>query len=141
MTPETIALVQDSFRKVAPISDAAADIFYGRLFETAPQVRPLFPQDMSGQKKKLMTTLAYAVNTLRDLDTLVPALQALGVKHNDYGVTDDQYDVVGAALLYTLEKGLGEAWSPELRDAWAEVYGIAASVMKDAQAKARLAAE
>ena len=140
MTPQTIELVQQSFKKVAPIALQAADIFYDRLFEIAPGLRPLFPAEMKGQKVKLMSTLGYAVNTLRDLDALVPALQKLGAQHVSYGVQDAHYDTVGAALLYTLEKGLGEAWTPELRDAWAEVYTTAASVMKQGAA-ARQAAE
>lgn len=124
MTPETINLVQESFRKVAPIADQAADIFYARLFEIAPGLRRMFPDDMTGQKRKLMSTLAFAVNSLRDLDTLLPALKDLGIRHIGYGVEDEQCDTVGAALLYALEKGLGDAWSQELHDAWAEVYGF-----------------
>ena len=130
MIPETIILVQNSFRKGATIADKLSDIFYARLFEIGPELRNMFPDDMSGQKRKLMSTLAFAVNSLRDPDALMPALKALGARHIDYKVKDAQYDIVGAALLYTLEKGLGDAWSPELHDAWAEVYDTMASVMK-----------
>lgn len=136
MTPEQIKLVQDSFKSVAPIADAAADIFYARLFEVAPQVRPMFPQDMSGQKKKLMQMIGTAVNSLHQVDTIVAAVQDLGRRHVGYGVKDEHYDIVGAALLYTLGKGLGEAFTPEVEKAWAETYGLLASVMKDAAAKA-----
>ena len=132
MTPKTIILVQNSFRKVAPIADQAADIFYDRLFEIAPELRGMFPAEMTGQKRKLMSTLAFAVNSLRDLDALMPALRDLGARHNGYEVKNEHYGTVGAALLYTLEKGLGDAWSPELHDAWAEVYGTVSSVMKQA---------
>ena len=136
MTPETINLVQESFRKVAPIADQTADIFYSRLFEIAPELRRMFPDDMSGQKRKLMSTLAFAVNSLRDLDTLLPALKNLGIRHIGYGVEDEHYDTVGSALLYALEKGLADAWSNELHDAWASVYGTMSSVMKQAAMEA-----
>jgi len=140
MNPQTIDLVQRSFGKVAPIADSAADIFYNRLFELAPEFRPMFPEEMSQQKKKLMATLAFAVNSLKNLDALLPALKGLGARHKDYGVTDEHYATVGAALLYTLEKGLGDDWTPELKAAWAEVYGVASSVMIEAAAAARAAA-
>lgn len=133
MTPEKIAMVQDSFKKVAPISDVAADIFYDRLFEIAPQVRPLFPEDMSEQKKKLMQMLAIAVNGLTKLDEILPAVQDLGRRHNAYDVTAEHYDYVGAALLFALGKGLGDAFTDELKDAWTETYNTLAGVMIEAQ--------
>lgn len=133
MTPEKIALVQDSFAKVAPIAETAADIFYDRLFEIAPEVRPLFPEVMTDQKKKLMQMLATAVNGLKDLDAIVPAVQALGARHQAYGVKEEHYDSVGAALLFTLGKGLGDAFTPEVEAAWTDTYGILAGVMIDAQ--------
>ena len=133
MTPEKIALVQDSFAKVAPIAETAADIFYDRLFEIAPEVRPLFPEIMTDQKKKLMQMLATAVNGLKDLDAIVPAVQNLGARHVGYGVKEEHYDSVGAALLFTLGKGLGDDFTPEVEAAWTETYGILAGVMIDAQ--------
>ena len=90
MTPEQITLVQASFQKVVPIAGTAADLFYDRLFETAPQTRALFPQDMAEQKKKLMAMLGTAVANLHKLDTILPAVQALGQRHKGYGVTADQ---------------------------------------------------
>ncbi|SFI22735.1 globin family protein [Albimonas pacifica] len=135
MTPEKVALVQTSFKKVAPIADTAADIFYARLFEIAPEVRSLFPEQMGDQKKKLMQMLATAVNNLHKVETIVPAVQDLGRRHVAYGVKDAHYDTVGAALLYTLEKGLGEDWTPEVADAWTETYGIVATTMKTAAAE------
>ena len=135
MTPEKVKLVQESFQKVAPIAGTAADIFYARLFETAPEVRPLFPADISGQKGKLMQMLGVAVNGLSDLQSIVPAVQDLGRRHVPYGVKDEHYDAVGAALLYTLEKGLGDAWTPEVADAWTETYGVLADTMKAAAAE------
>jgi hemoglobin-like flavoprotein len=136
MSPEKIALVQDSFKKVVPIAGPAADIFYDRLFEIAPDVRGLFPEDMTEQKKKLMQMLAIAVNGLTKLDEILPAVQDLGRRHNGYDVTAAHYDKVGEALIFTLDKGLGEAFTPEVKDAWVETYGALAGVMIEAQAKA-----
>jgi len=132
MTPEQIKLVQTSFAQVAPIADTAADLFYGRLFEIAPDVRKMFPQDLSGQKKKLMAMLGTAVAGLSRLDTLLPAVRALGQRHVGYGVSTEQYVPVGAALLWTLEKGLGEAFTPDVREAWATTYRVLASAMINA---------
>ncbi len=132
MTPHQISLVQTSFAKVVPIADTAADLFYGRLFEIAPEVRRLFPDDMTEQKKKLMAMLGTAVGSLTRLDTLMPAVRALGARHAGYGVTAAQFAPVGAALLWTLEQGLGEAFTPEVRQAWATVYNTLSSIMIDA---------
>ncbi len=133
MTPEQIELVQSSFKKVAPIADTAADIFYDRLFEIAPDTRALFPEVMTDQKKKLMQMIGIAVNGLRDLDAIVPAVKDLGARHHGYKVTDAHYDSVGAALIYTLGKGLGDDFTPETKAAWTETYGLLAGVMKEAQ--------
>ncbi len=133
MTPEQIALVQDSFKKVVPIAGPAADIFYDKLFEIAPQVRPLFPEDMSDQKKKLMQMIGIAVNGLTKLDEILPAVQDLGRRHNDYKVEPEHYDYVGEALIYALGQGLGDGFTDELKAAWVETYGTLASVMIDAQ--------
>lgn len=139
MTPEKIAMVQASFKKVAPIADTAADIFYDRLFEIAPQVRSLFPEDMTDQKKKLMQMIGIAVNGLTRLDDILPAVQDLGRRHNGYNVTEEHYDYVGAALLYTLGKGLGDDFTPELEEAWTATYATLATVMIDAQKEAAAA--
>jgi nitric oxide dioxygenase len=122
MTPQDIKLVQDSFAKVAPISEQAAELFYGRLFEIAPQVRAMFPDDMKEQRKKLMATLVVVVNGLTNLETILPAASALAKKHVGYGAQAAHYPVVGEALLWTLEKGLGDAWTPELKEAWVAAY-------------------
>lgn len=140
MTPTQIELVQSSFQKVLPIADTAADIFYARLFEIGPEVRPLFPEDMREQKKKLLKLLAMAVNGLNRVEEVVPALQACGARHNSYNVKLEQYDTVGAALLYTLGKGLGDDFTPEVEEAWTECYSLVAGVMKEAQASAAAAA-
>ncbi|SMX30695.1 globin family protein [Actibacterium lipolyticum] len=132
MDATQIDMIQGSFKKVVPISDAAADIFYSRLFEVAPEVKPMFKGELKEQGKKLMTTLGAVVNGLKNLDAIVPVAQQLAVKHVDYGVQPDHYPVVGETLIYTLEKGLGEDFTPELRNAWVAAYGTLSSVMIDA---------
>lgn len=132
MTPEQVTMVQESWEKCVPIADTAADLFYGKLFELDPELRSLFPEEMADQKKKLMQMITTAVRGLNDLDALVPAVQALGKRHVGYKVTAPMYDTVGAALLDTLEKGLGEAWNEELKEAWTLTYGTLAKVMIDA---------
>lgn len=132
VTPQQIELVQASFKKVVPIAGTAADLFYDRLFKIAPTVRPMFPEDLAEQKKKLIGMLATAVSSLHKLETIVPAVQDLGRRHKGYGVTAEHYTPVGAALLWTLEQGLGEAFTPEVKVAWTEAYTALAGVMKGA---------
>jgi hemoglobin-like flavoprotein len=129
MTPTQVKLIQVSFAKVAPISEQAAALFYGRLFEIAPEVKPLFKGDMTEQGRKLMGTLAVVVNGLGDLDAILPAASALAKRHVAYGVTPDHYTPVGAALLWTLERGLGPQWTPELAVAWADAYATLSGFM------------
>ena len=129
MTPEQIKLVQESFAKVAPISETAAALFYNRLFEMAPQVKAMFPADMTEQRKKLMATLAVVVNGLGNLESILPAASALATRHVGYGAKREHYPVVGAALLWTLEEGLGDGWTPELADAWTAAYGTLSGFM------------
>ena len=132
-------LVQSSFATITPIADDAAVLFYQRLFEMAPELRPMFRGDMAEQRKKLMQMLTAAVKGLDRLEQLVPVVQDLGRRHVHYGVEDRHYDTVGAALLWTLEMGLGAAFTAEVKDAWATVYGILATTMKTAAAEAQLA--
>ncbi|WP_371422158.1 globin family protein [Tardiphaga sp.] len=129
MNASDVALVQDSFKKVAPISDVAADLFYGRLFEIAPQVKPMFRGDMKEQGRKLMATLGVVVTGLTRLETVLPAASALAKQHVAYGVKAEHYPIVGGALLWTLEKGLGDAWTPELASAWTAAYGTLSGYM------------
>ena len=129
MTPEQVALVQQSFAKVAPISEAAAVMFYDRLFEVAPTVKAMFPADMTEQRKKLMATLAAVVNGLSNLESILPAASALATRHVAYGAKAEHYPVVGATLLWTLEKGLGEAWTAELAAAWGAAYAALSGYM------------
>ncbi len=141
MNSEQVKLVQGSFAKVLPIADIAADLFYTRLFELDPSLRHMFPTDMAEQKHKLMMTLKFAVNSLSRLDELVPAVQALGRRHAGYGVKDEHYNTVGAALLWTLEQGLGEAFTPEVKAAWIAVYTLLAKTMQQAAAETNRMAE
>lgn len=129
MTPQEVALVQASFAKVAPISDKAGELFYGRLFEIAPQVRPMFPDDITEQRKKLMKMLGMVVNNLHQVEKIVPAAQDLGRRHVAYGAKPEHYPVVGEALLWTLETGLGPEFTPEVKSAWVAAYGTLSSVM------------
>jgi len=122
MTQTQVSLIQDSFAKVAPISAQAASMFYGRLFEIAPEVKPLFRGDMTEQGRKLMATLAVVVNGLANLDAILPAASALAKRHVAYGVKPGHYMPVGEALLWTLERGLGSGWTPELAAAWTAAY-------------------
>lgn len=135
MNSEQKVLVQESFAKVVPISETAADLFYNRLFELDPSLRPLFKGDMKEQGRKLMDMLGIAVKGLDDVGKIVPAVQALGERHGGYGVKDKDYDTVATALLWTLEQGLGKDFTPEVKTAWTEVYILLSSVMKDAAAK------
>ena len=132
MTPQQIALVQSSWQQVLTVRATAADLFYARLFEVAPQVRVLFRRDLHAQGAMLMATLDAVVTGLSQLDELLPKARALAQRHVGYGVQPEHYDSVGMALLWTLEQGLGPTFSAELRAAWAEAYQVLADAMKRA---------
>jgi len=133
MTPHQENLIKESFGMVAPIADQAATIFYARLFELDPAIERLFRRtDMDAQRKNLMQTLTVVVKGIDRLDALVPAVQALGRRHAGYGVRESHYATVGEALLWTLEQGLGEGFTPDVRAAWATAYGTLAAVMIEA---------
>jgi hemoglobin-like flavoprotein len=136
MNHKQIELVQSSFAEVLPIAETAAGLFYDRLFELDPSLRGLFRGDMKEQGKKLMDMIAVVVVNLRQLDRIVPGVRALGARHTSYGVQDEHYDTVGAALLWTLEQGLGELFTDDVHDAWATAYTLLATTMKDAAAEA-----
>ena len=125
-------LVQTSFKLVEEKADIAADLFYQRLFDTAPELRSLFPEDLRDQKKKLMAALKVLVNTLDNPDKLIPILEDMGRKHKGYGVVEDHYVPVADALVWTLEEGLGAAFTEELRHAWTALYSAVASIMIEA---------
>lgn len=136
MDQESIRLVQQTWKQVDPIREQAAALFYGRLFELDPSLRPLFKGDMAEQGRKLMNMLATAAMGIDRLDGIVGEVQALGRRHVAYGVQDAHYDTVGAALLWTLEQGLGDAFTPQVKAAWAEAYTLLADTMKQAAADA-----
>ena len=137
-TMTQIELVQRTFAVVAPLADDVAALFYRRLFEIDPSLQSMFRGDMAAQRRKLMVMLTAAVKGLPRLDRLVPVLQDLGRRHADYGVIESHYETVGNALIWTLEKGLGPDFTPEVREAWTTVYGVLAATMK-AGAEERLA--
>ena len=129
MTTNEKSLVKETFAKVVPIADTAAALFYGRLFELDPSLRSLFQTDIREQGKKLMQMLGYCVGKLDELDELVPAVKDLGRKHAGYGAEEEDYATVGGALLWTLEQGLGAAFTPEVKTAWTAVYELLAATM------------
>lgn len=132
MTLQQIQLVQTSYLQIVPVADIAADLFYARLFELDPALRRLFPTDLREQKKKLMTMLALAVNGLSRLDQLLPALQDLGRRHAAYGVLPAHYNTVAAALLWTIEAGLGAGFTRDVCEAWVSAYMLISSTMLNA---------
>ena len=128
----SIPLVQQSWQLVVPIRDVAADLFYAKLFELDPSLKALFKGDMKAQGSKLMTMIGVAVANLDRPETLMPVLKGLGARHGGYGVKDHHYDTVAVALLDTLHRGLGDAFTPAISAAWVEVYGVLADTMKAA---------
>nr|VFJ89835.1 MAG: Hemoglobin-like flavoprotein [Candidatus Kentron sp. LFY] len=132
MTPEQTILIRDTWKKVEPIADTAAELFYARLFEMDPSLEVLFKSDMKTQGAKLMKMIAMAVSALDRFEAVIPSIQSSGRRHVGYDVKEEDYDTVGGALLWTLEKGLGSEFTPEVEDAWAALYGKLASIMKDA---------
>jgi hemoglobin-like flavoprotein len=136
MTPETIRLVRSTFAQILPVADLAADLFYDRLFTLDPSLRRLFAADLERQKHALMSTLRVAVEHLDRPDELVPIVEQLGLRHAGYGVQSAHYATVGSALLWTLEQGLGPAFTPDVRAAWTDVYDLLATTMQAAAARA-----
>ena len=129
-TETDIKLVRRTFDLVVPVAGVAADLFYDRLFYLAPSLRRLFPEDMRDQKRQLMVMIATAVQSLDDLDGLIPQVKALGARHARYGVTAAHYRTVGAALIWTLERGLGNVFTPDVERAWTRVYHLLAATMQ-----------
>lgn len=132
ITPTQKGLVQETFRLVVPIAPTAAALFYQRLFDLDPKVRPMFKGDIGEQGMMLMQALALAVKWLDRPEALRPVLRNLGRRHVKYGVTDAHYDTVGAALIWTLERGLGERFTADVREAWVAAYDLVATTMKGA---------
>jgi hemoglobin-like flavoprotein len=133
MTPDQKRLVRETWKHAAATAEEAADLFYRRLFEIDPTTRDLFrTTDMFAQRQKLLQTQGFAIGSLDNLEILTSTLEDLGRRHASYGVTDAQYDSMGAALLWTLEQRLGRAWTPAAASAWTEAYGLLAALMRDA---------
>ena len=135
MNHKQIELVQASFTNVLPIAETAAKLFYKRLFELDPSLRSMFHGDMKQQGKKLMDMIALVVVNLRNIERVLPGVTALGKRHAGYGVQDEHYATVGAALLWTLEHLLGDAFTDDVRDAWTAAYTVLATAMKEAAAE------
>jgi hemoglobin-like flavoprotein len=143
ITEEQIALVQSSFVHVLPIADTAGELLYGRIFTLAPGTRSLFDDDIAPQARRLMTAVKAAVDGLGDLEQLAPFLVRLGARHVRYGVRVEHFDVVAEALLWTLEQGLGDFFTAEVREAWIAAWGVIVEAMtvgmKQASAELELA--
>ena len=132
MTPQQVELVQRSWRAVAPVGDTAAELFYGKLFSLDPSLRGLFRNDLRDQGRSLTAMMSVAVHGLARPEKILYAVEQLGRRHAAYGVQPRHYETVGAALLWMLEKVLGEAWTPEVREAWIATYNLLAKAMQDA---------
>lgn len=132
MDSKKIELVEQSFAKVAPIADTAAELFYARLFELDPSLKSMFKGDLKEQGRKLMLSITMVVKGLRRPESIIAPVQQLGTRHLTYGVKQEHYATVGQALIDTLEKGLGEDFTSDVRDAWVEAYGLLSGIMIDA---------
>jgi hemoglobin-like flavoprotein len=132
VTPEQIDLVQSTWKQMLPVTETAAQMFYGRLFFLDPSLRPLFVGDMREQGRKVMAMVSFTVSALNRLEELLPTVKALGRRHAAYGVRPEHYYTVGAAFLWTLEQGLGAAFTPAVREAWVAAYSVLANTMRDA---------
>lgn len=139
MTPRQVQLVQQSLTRLEPIAGQAAELFYARLFEIDPSLRGLFTGDLKRQGMMLMRMIGSAVRGLSNVDSILPVLRDLGRRHTTYGVEKAHYAIVGQALLWTLERGFGKDFTPELGEAWLAAYAAVASMMqhgRDGQAHA-----
>lgn len=134
MSPEEVTLVQTSFGKVVPIREAAAELFYTRLFELDPSLEGHFRGDMEEQGRKLMTAIAFVVEGLGEPEGILPAVRELGRRHAGYGAEARHYETVAAALLWTLERGLGDDFTDDTKQAWVSAYGLLSATMIEASA-------
>jgi hemoglobin-like flavoprotein len=132
LSNEQITMVQDTFSKIGPRAESVASLFYARLFEIDPSLRPMFKTDIRAQGQKLIQMLAVAIHALNNLDSIVPAVQALGRRHVAYGVKPEHYTTVGEALLWTLAEGLGDEFTDEVREAWTAAYILLATTAIEA---------
>jgi nitric oxide dioxygenase len=129
MNEETVRQVQQSFKALVPRADEVGVLFYARLFDTYPEVRRMFPDDIKPQAKKLVQMLAVVVGSLHRFDTILPAVADLARRHNGYGVVEEHYEAVGLSLIWTLRCGLGAGFTPAVEQAWMEAYAALSSVM------------
>ncbi len=129
LTENQIQLIEESFAAVAPRGAALVARFYQRLFQDYPEVKPMFTSDPHVQQKKLLGSLVLVVENLRKPEKLQPALQQLGIRHNDYGTKPEQYQAVGSTLLKTLAEYAGDVWGSELEEAWTVAYTAISEVM------------
>jgi len=132
MTPQQVELVQRSWRAVAQVGDTAAELFYGKLFSLDPTVQGLFRNDLHDQGRSLTAMISVAVHGLARPEKIVYAVEQLGRRHAAYGVQPRHYELFATALLWMLEQVLGEAWTPQVREAWAQTYALLAKTMQDA---------
>ena len=140
MTPRQITLVQASWKDILAVSETAAQLFYLRLFALDPSLRPMFKGEIREQGRKLIAMMSVAVNGLTRIETLLPVIEALGRRHAGYGVKDEHYATVAAALLWALEQGLGGRFTPDVKAAWTAAYGLLAGAMqRAAQVEAKAA--
>jgi hemoglobin-like flavoprotein len=140
MRPETERLVRESWSRFQPVAEPSARFFYEKLFELDPEAQRLFARtDMEAQGRKVMQMFAEIVRMLDQPEALVNEVAELGRRHVRYGVSDGQYDSVGTALLWTLERGLGPAFTDEVRNAWTEVYLLISTVLRRAAAREQAA--
>ena len=135
MTPQELRLIKNSWNQVNPIAADAARLFYRRLFELDPRLKTLFKGDMEEQGHRLMTMLATVVSGLEEVETILPTVRNLGHRHASYGVKAKDYETVGAALLWTLEQGLGDRFTADVKAAWTKAYTILADTMRTAMAE------
>ena len=136
VTPKQIELVQASWKQIAPVAEDVPTLFYDKLFSLDPALKPLFKGEIAQQGRKLMQMISTAVEGLGRIESLAPAVRDLGARHREYGVRDRDYDTVAAALLWTLDRGLGSAFTVEVEDAWVAVYGVLAGTMKSEPSRA-----
>lgn len=140
VTDRQRTLVQTTFQTISPIADDAAVLFYQRLFEIAPELRPMFSENMTEHRRQVMQIIAAAVKGLDRFDQLISTVRDLGRRHVGYGVQEKHYDLYGQAILWALEMGLGAAFTAEVREAWTAVYGVLSTTMKEGAREAQLAA-
>jgi hemoglobin-like flavoprotein len=132
MTPEQIELVQRTWRAVLPVGDTAAELFYGKLFSLDPGISRLFKNDMVDQGRNLTAMISVAVGALSRPERIRLAVRQLGERHAAYGVERRHFELVGTALIWMLDKCLGEAFTPEVKAAWLATYAFLADAMQEA---------